>query len=544
LECRARIFYRKGLGSMQLKYHLIDGWPPLAWLARCPVSSCTVDVFHGSQVETKSSWFCEAVWDGPFSLGDFDNTDIIFGSGGRIREDEVNFVSSGTTVDRLQAVKHEDSMLVSNSLVCLAKATDASVDYTYHRYFGDFETICEGLKDYKRWIKTSVGNMYFCYFNNFRWDRKNLVEVEKANPVRDFSSFANYRGFLETSLVTLAKNLSSEDRRFQYQLSATLSSGYDTSAIVALAKTCNLQEAISIKKARSGLPDDGSEIADILGLKVIYVDRDGWKSQPFSEVPFIASDVKGEDVYLSGARDRLKGRVLLTGYAAGGFWLNDSYLLNPHLMRRDQSGLSLTEFRLWEGFIHMPLAFIGAKQIEDIYAIAVSGEMAPWDIGGDYNRPIQRRIVEESGIPRECFAVEKKAASVLLFQQKSFLSPNSLDDYLKWLDGHSDLWWSKEDIPPIIMRRLWSIWIPFMTLFSLVMRILTRMTPPGLFRKILQPLNERVRIVARNEYLFRFLFPWAFEKAKNRYAGGPLFQQNSREDSKLPSSPPRIHLNC
>ena len=64
-------------------------------------------------------WFCEAVWEGPFSDGGFDETDIVFGSGVRIRGDRVVFVASGIHIDRLLSVDTPDGVLVSNSLACL-----------------------------------------------------------------------------------------------------------------------------------------------------------------------------------------------------------------------------------------------------------------------------------------------------------------------------------------------------------------------------------------------------------------------------------------
>ena len=85
---------------MRLQYTSMDHWPRLAWLARARRSSPTLEVFHGPQVETTAEWFCEAVWDGAFAAGDFDRTDVVFGSGGRLRGRSVSFVSSATTVDR------------------------------------------------------------------------------------------------------------------------------------------------------------------------------------------------------------------------------------------------------------------------------------------------------------------------------------------------------------------------------------------------------------------------------------------------------------
>src|SRR4051812_15421913 len=94
--------------SLRLHFQRPESWPALAWLARCRRGEDVVEVIHGPRVETTPEWFCEAVWDGDYEAGDFDRTDIVFGSGGRARAGGITFVSSGATVDRLQALESAD----------------------------------------------------------------------------------------------------------------------------------------------------------------------------------------------------------------------------------------------------------------------------------------------------------------------------------------------------------------------------------------------------------------------------------------------------
>ena len=56
-------------------------------------------------------WFCEAIWDGIYSEGNLDQTDLIFGSGARCRADRITFVSSGATIDRLQFLQRDALVL-------------------------------------------------------------------------------------------------------------------------------------------------------------------------------------------------------------------------------------------------------------------------------------------------------------------------------------------------------------------------------------------------------------------------------------------------
>ena len=83
------------------------------------------------------------------------------------------------------------------------------------------------------------------------------------------------------------------------------------------------------------------------------------------------------------------------------------------LYRADLSGYSMSEFRLRVGFIHVPILMFGATEQPSLRKIAASKEMRPYSMRGRYMRsrydkPLHRRIAEESAIPRGSFATEKK----------------------------------------------------------------------------------------------------------------------------------------
>jgi hypothetical protein len=58
--------------------------------------------------------------------------------------------------------------------------------------------------------------------------------------------------------------------------------------------------------------------------------------------------------------------------------------------------------------------------------------MRPWDVPGDYSRPICRRIAETAGVPREVFGIKKRAGSL----NERALTDASRRDYLAWLKRH------------------------------------------------------------------------------------------------------------
>src|SRR5947207_8066022 len=212
------IFSRFVVSTIHFRSHRIESWPALAWLAQCRSGSDVVDVIHGPRVEVAPDWFCEAVWDGPFEHRDFDQTDLAFGVGGRTREQHITFVSSGTTVDRLQALELNSGLMISNSLACLLAASGSRVDPVYPHYFRDFSSIRNGLSRYTPLLATSHGSARLIYFNNVIWDGKRLQQAAKPHPARDFAAFERYRDFLERSLHRIGENLGAVSRRTPFRL--------------------------------------------------------------------------------------------------------------------------------------------------------------------------------------------------------------------------------------------------------------------------------------------------------------------------------------
>jgi hypothetical protein len=519
---------------MEFRYTEITTWPPLAWLAVCRSQDEFVEVTHGHRVETRPDWFAEAVWDGDYGEGGLDRAELVYGTGGRIRERECMFVSSATTVERLHSLTVDGQTWVSNSLACLLTAVDAVVDPDYSGYFADFETIIRGTQDYQHHLATSAGDVQLTYYNNLLWRNDDLCEVPKVHHPRDFSTFESYREFLETSLCSIADNMRSGGRAFPFDMLSTISSGYDSPTVAAVARPAGLRETLSFASARDGRPDSGAQIARHLGLDPLVRDSNKWRHAALAEVPFLASDAKGEDVYYHDARELLLGRLLLTGYGGSRVWDKGDKLLE-HFRRSDQSGLSLCEFRLWAGFVHCPVTYMGGQQTSDLRAISNAPEMQPWDVPGDYTRPICRRILEEVGVPPGLFGSEKKAASILLFDRHSFLSPESLEDYRAWLADNCRRFqpprhgwdraqrWTQDTIASAARAAVGRVqrWAD----------ATHKVLPLGLLRRI--GTSGKLAAFANREPLFDHIFPWAIEKAKQRYARSDDPSQSAETEEEL-----------
>jgi hypothetical protein len=433
--------------DIRFEYVPMPEWPPLAWLARCGEPGAPVTIFHGSRVETAGKWFCEATWAGEYEAGGFDQTDIVAGSGGRLRGGEVIFVSPGSTVDRLHSLETEGGgAWISNSLPCLLAGANATIDPSYAWYFRDLRTIVRGIDKYKRFLASSAGPVQLTYFDNLVWDGRLLRLQAKPNAERDFSTFARYRAFLDSSMRALAENAAAAARKYPYELLSTASSGYDSVTVTTLAMQAGCQQVICIE--RNG-QDSGEPLCKHLGLTPIVVPFDAWRSSTLPEVPFFAADADGGDIFFKGVEPQIHGKVLLTGFHGDKMWAKDTEDLSPHIHRGDQSGLSLTEYRLAAGFLHCPVPFWGVRQISDVNAISNAPEMKPWDVPGRYSRPICRRIAEEAGVPRELFGVKKRAMWAISHKSDDFLTGRSMLDFFAWLGARRAEWLRRGRIPPL-----------------------------------------------------------------------------------------------
>ncbi len=103
-------------------------------------------------------------------------------------------------------------------------------------------------------------------------------------------------------------------------------------------------------------------------------------------------------------------------------------------------GITQIEFRLRVGYHGIAVPCIGARRNQAIHDLAVSEQMVPWSIGGDYDRPIPRRIAEEAGLPRDRFGMRKAATGHSHLNDPSRFSEQSLNDYRRFVrERHAEL---------------------------------------------------------------------------------------------------------
>lgn len=477
----------------------VSDWPRLAWAAVIKRDSGTVSVLHGSCVETHSDWCVEAVWAGDFSEGGFDFTDVVIGTGVRIRGDNVVFVSSGDTLNRLHHFIDAEMIYVSNSLSCLLTVAGLEL-IPHYDYASAMESIRDGLVSYCREIPSTRGLIYLTYFDNLTLNGTELMKLAKPSSARDFADFATYRNYLFACARSVGDNACAAHRRHEIRLVATVSSGYDSAAAAVLAREAGAREAVTISQARRtpkhifNIDDSGMPVATQLGMSCKSYPR-FQKNYPFEDALWASMGNIGDiNMGIFDYRDKLC--LLFTGFAGDVLWGKDGHHTEM-LQRKDTSGARFSECRLELGVFNCSPVFWGGRNQSQITALGHQAEMLPWTLGTDYDRPIPRRIAEEAGVARHSFGMRKRLSSFAR-RYGCPLSANLREDFAKFL---------KERGYTPMPRSLEAL--------SLVLR--------GFDGLVLRKLPEAVRfscaewVSLPNPSLF---FVWANGRRKNRFLAG------------------------
>jgi len=429
--------------EMRIAPTLLPQWPKLAWVASMTLGNGEISVFHGPNVETRDGWLVEAVWAGDFAVGGFDETELVFGTGIRIRGDQVVFVSAGTMMDRLYRCQREQQLFVGNSLPAVLACSGMSLSDEYSEYPDDIRSQMKGLNNYKRSLPTVEGEIQLTYYRNIQYDGNALVEIEKPSTVPDFTSYEKYYEFLVETADRLHRNLESSTRKYVVQPLATVSKGYDSCAVAAIVKKAGVKHSVTIENASSLLPrtDSGAEIANRLDLSCQTYRHAPDQYRHETAIWAAAGDPAGLNLTIFNYPEPLA--VFFTGYRGDSLWQRERQDRSQPFRARSLDGLSMTEFRLHAGVFHCPVPFWGSMNAEQIQEIGFSSEMSPWTLGSTYDRPIPRRILEDTGVPRDAFGIRKGAT----YAPRSFFWPfgreemESFREYLQQLGLCAPKWW-------------------------------------------------------------------------------------------------------
>ena len=242
--------------------------------------------------------------------------------------------------------------------------------------------------------------------------------------------FESYRSSLQRHIRGLFENAADPARKVRFAPLSTLSSGYNSTASAVLAVEAGCRQGVTVPTSRDGGDDSGAAIGELLGLEVHTFGRLDYLAMD----SFPEADFNGGPSEFASFAEVLSRRIITTGFRGDVVWSLDAEV-SDDLAAKDASGTSLTEFRLRTGFINLPVPFIGATRHADIHRISCSASMRRWRIGGRYDRPIPRRIIEDAGVPREMFGMRKRATGVYVPVDglERSMSPASLADFKSYL---------------------------------------------------------------------------------------------------------------
>ena len=492
---------------MRFSFHRIKTLPKLAWCAVLRRSDRIIQVFHGPWVETQDGFFIEGAWDGRFKDGLFDDSYLLMGSGAKIMGDTILFATPCHPLEKLHFYMTEECVYVSPSMVFLLKLANRRLDMNYLGYEFQLQDLIKGLEHHVQYIPLDDGSkMLLCCYRNVEIDVDLTFRIRHKPEPPGFVDFANYKNFLINGLSRLDRNARDPERTVQYSPLTTISSGYDSCACSALALEIGCTEAATILNARDSyhtLEDSGSVIGEIMGLRVHEYEQDAYKRLPnFPDAEFIAMGGGGPDLVMAPMAELFSQRSVITGIHGDRVWERQpKWRIMRDIIRTNLHGATLTEFRLRVGFIHTPVPFLGCLNYPAIHAISQSEEMSPWSVGGDYDRPIARRLVEEKNVDRNSFGKEKKACTVpmsgrTLDEMKQRMNPQSFHSFMKFCKDYKK--------KRALQQHIWHTFI-FLGY---------RLTQSGKLRRLFPFLIffERIRF---DEESFRL--HWAMSLIENRY---------------------------
>jgi hypothetical protein len=413
----------------------VPGWPKLAWVAVMKPGSDTVSVLHGPCVETNRNWCVEAVWPGDFPEGDFDLADVVAGTGVRLRGDNVVFVSSGDTLNRLHHFEDSQALYVSNSLAGLMAVAGLELLPEYE-YATAMESIKNGLRSYTRQIPSNRGPIHLTYLNNLVVADSNVSELAKPSSAPDFTDYSTYRDYLIAVAKRIGESARAPERRASIRLLATVSSGYDSVAAAVLAREAGAREAVTIAHARRApshvfnVNDSGAVAARQLGMDCKVYSR-ARRNYPFEDALWASTGNVG-DINMTIFDYPRTLCLLFSGFLGDVVWDKDSQQIEP-LRRKDTSGARFSECRLELGVFNCSPAFWGCQNESQVCALSKRREMLPWTLGTDYDRPIPRRLAEEAGIERDSFGIRKRRSSFAR-QYGRPLSRDLRDDFARFME--------------------------------------------------------------------------------------------------------------
>jgi hypothetical protein len=492
--------------TIKLRAKHSEALPRLGWLAVIDFRAQVVTVICGNSVEIGDEFVVEGVWDGPFQEGGFHRAHHFFGSGLRVDGEQVFVVPSHGLVDRVVLAKRGAVTFASNSLLLLLAATGDALD-PEHDYRGCCKAIIAGVRAYDPNIPVAgsgKGGVWQGFHTPQVLDRSGLKR-EDMSPPRKFNSFDEYHYALQSALGAIMDNAGAATRDNPIASYTTTSTGYDSTAVSALAKEFGVTHSYTT----FGGPtfdgktlEDGRPVTSALGIKALELKPR--KPDRWHEQLVLAATYDGRETLYANMFERFAAQqhvaCLWSGYHGDTIWdrTTSGKYLEPDIRRGDMSGFNLSEVRLDVGFINLSIPFMFSSSIRHLVHISNLPEMANWQVGGDYDRPIPRRIAEHRGVPRELFGQKK---SLIMEYYTYCRNPDLAKEFMQYLTSHQDFG---------LMARMWYRAAEQLDYWRKKISVLSVMFP--------QQWSARDALRPGASNLANTLYVWAVNNAKETYA--------------------------
>lgn len=407
--------------------------PRLAWLGVLEGSAWTFRI--GSSVSRSPRGFFEGVWAGDFAAFDPEKARYVFGSGAIESGGRVQFVGPTHPQEPLIVVidKSERRAMVSNSLAFIFQAAALEPDHGFGAMV--LRRVHAHVWQHFKWgadrartlvVEDERYELHVCAF--FRFEITNDLSVRRqwVPARREFRSFSQYRSLMHRVARELVENAGAVSRTDVLDPVVSVSRGYDSVAAASVVAVEGCRRALTIDANVDHMDDSGAEIAAVLGLEIMerphvlgaeIVDlrADYARALMPDAAEFFATVGIGDMVVFAPFEPELQNALLFTGIWGDGIWERDTEITSGY-PAQIQFNKSVTEFRIRVGFAHVQLPVVGARFAHAVRSLSRHASMRQYSVGGNYDRPIPRRLAEERGVGREMFGTKKNAQNPLLLE--------------------------------------------------------------------------------------------------------------------------------
>jgi hypothetical protein len=500
---------------MKINYLLINTLPKLSWCAIINLRTKECTVYHGNEVEVHNNFFAEGAWNEDFSAAGLTKATTLCGTAACNSDGGIRFFSSTDTLSPLFSVHIEADVFISNSPFFTLSASELEPDPLHPFYAYDFVRVFQsGLNCSAGHLPTNSKYPLKIHFQRIlAFDSNCNFSILSFPPTEVPIDYLFYKSTLEKTVKAVVNNGKSTNRSVKYDPLVLVSKGYDSVAIACLAAQAGCKDAVTFIDYRKRDPyqDSGKDVAEMLGMSCLEYDRWGHLNydEPIeSEFAFSTISVNPSSSLMS---NQLPAKILFSGSLSAVAWEYSHSILAKNNIRPKFphiSAFSQIEYRLKLGYQVFIPAMICVEHNQKLATLSISEAMKPWSVGGDYDKPIARRIAEENGIPREAFGFKKMSSSQAHFYKVSDFSKKGLAEYEHFLSHHL----SKVPLHKIWMNKLLVKLEKFIYLLWFSNHKDMSCLNPNRFR--FTALDGK-----RHDIPWRlsFMFQWAFNSLKSRY---------------------------